>query len=69
MAGICGNSRQGAFSIALSCLYKDDEDGGDVMCVYRPVALIVSNHQQHLHWLGWQGTLDEYFPPETRTLL
>ena len=31
MAGICGNSTDGAYSIALSSLYEDDEDGGDVM--------------------------------------
>ncbi|KAF8556214.1 SRA-YDG [Imleria badia] len=31
MAGICGNSVDGAYSIALSSLYKDDEDGGDVI--------------------------------------
>lgn len=31
MAGICGNSKDGAYSVAVSSLYKDDEDGGDVM--------------------------------------
>lgn len=31
MAGICGNTKDGAFSVALSSLYPDDEDGGDVM--------------------------------------
>jgi len=31
LAGICGNGRDGAYSVALSSLYKDDEDGGDVI--------------------------------------
>ncbi|KAH0833102.1 PUA-like domain-containing protein [Lanmaoa asiatica] len=31
MAGICGNRKDGAFSVALSSLYEDDEDGGDVI--------------------------------------
>ncbi|KAI9567349.1 PUA-like domain-containing protein [Boletus coccyginus] len=31
MAGICGNPRDGAYSIVLSGLYSDDEDGGDIV--------------------------------------
>lgn len=40
MAGICGNGRDGAYSVALSSLYKDDEDGGDVMYGYFAAMLI-----------------------------
>jgi hypothetical protein len=40
MAGICGNGRDGAYSVALSSLYKDDEDGGDVMYGYFAVMFI-----------------------------
>ncbi|KAF8440333.1 PUA-like domain-containing protein [Boletus edulis BED1] len=31
MAGICGNRKDGAYSIVLSSLYKDNEDRGDVI--------------------------------------
>jgi hypothetical protein len=50
MAGICGNSVDGAYSIALSSLYKDDEDGGDVMYGSLAAVLIVSEYQQYLYW-------------------
>ncbi|KAG9315054.1 PUA-like domain-containing protein [Chiua virens] len=31
IAGICGNKKEGAFSIAVSGLYADDEDGGEII--------------------------------------
>jgi len=40
MNGVCGNRRDGAFSIALAGLYHDNEDGGDIMYGYFPVVLI-----------------------------
>lgn len=54
MAGICGNIKDGVYSVALSSSYKDDEDGGDVMYEYLfHNALSVSDYRQHLYWHRW----------------